>query len=42
MKIVVTSVLVDDQANPLRFCADVLGFVKKDDVPLGRTADRPE
>ena len=35
MKIVVTSVLVDDQAKALRFYTDVLGFEKKDDVPLG-------
>ena len=35
MKIVVTSVLVDDQDKALRFYTDVLGFVKKEDVPLG-------
>jgi len=35
MKIVVTSVLVDDQAKALRFYTDVLGFVKKEDVPVG-------
>jgi catechol 2,3-dioxygenase-like lactoylglutathione lyase family enzyme len=35
MKIVVTSVLVDDQEKALRFYADVLGFEKKDDVPVG-------
>ena len=35
MKIVVTSVLVDDQEKALRFYTDVLGFVKKDDIPLG-------
>jgi catechol 2,3-dioxygenase-like lactoylglutathione lyase family enzyme len=35
MKIVVTSVLVDDQAKALAFYTDVLGFVKKADVPLG-------
>jgi len=28
MKIGVTSVFVDDQEKPLRFCTDVLGFVK--------------
>jgi catechol 2,3-dioxygenase-like lactoylglutathione lyase family enzyme len=32
---VVTSVLVDDQDKALRFYSDVLGFVKKHDVPLG-------
>jgi len=35
MKIVVTSVLVDDQEKALRFYTDVLGFEKKDDIPLG-------
>jgi catechol 2,3-dioxygenase-like lactoylglutathione lyase family enzyme len=35
MKINLTSVLVDDQAKALRFYTDVLGFVKKADVPLG-------
>ena len=35
MRIVVTSVLVDDQDRALRFYTDVLGFVKKIDVPLG-------
>ena len=35
MKINLTSVLVDDQAKALEFYTDVLGFVKKTDVPLG-------
>jgi len=35
VKIVVTSVLVDDQEKALRFYADVLEFEKKEDVPLG-------
>lgn len=35
MKIVVTSVFVDDQAKALDFYTDVLGFNKKQDVPLG-------
>lgn len=35
MKITMTSVLVDDQAKALAFYTDVLGFVKKNDVPLG-------
>jgi catechol 2,3-dioxygenase-like lactoylglutathione lyase family enzyme len=35
MRIVVTSVLVDDQAKAHRFYTDVLGFVTKHDVPLG-------
>jgi catechol 2,3-dioxygenase-like lactoylglutathione lyase family enzyme len=35
MRIVLTSVLVDDQAKAQRFYTDVLGFVTKNDVPLG-------
>ncbi len=35
MKINVTSVMVDDQAKALRFYTEVLGFVKKNEVPLG-------
>lgn len=35
MKIVVTSVLVDDQEKALRFYTDVLGFQPKMDVPMG-------
>jgi len=35
MRINVTSVLVDDQDKALRFYTEVLGFVKKDDVPVG-------
>src|SRR5262245_66482531 len=35
MKIGLASVLVDDQDKALRFYTDVLGFVKKYDVPLG-------
>ena len=35
MKINVTSVLVDDQAKALAFYTDVLGFVKKTDLPAG-------
>ena len=35
MKIVTTSVLVDDQARALAFYTDVLGFVKKTDIPTG-------
>ncbi|MFI6522181.1 VOC family protein [Spirillospora sp. NPDC050679] len=38
MKIYVTSVFVDDQAKALRFYTDVLGFVKKTDIPLGEGA----
>ena len=35
MKIVTTSVLVDDQAKALAFYTDVLGFMKKTDIPAG-------
>ena len=35
MRIVVTSVLVDDQEKALRFYTDVLGFKKKNDIPMG-------
>jgi catechol 2,3-dioxygenase-like lactoylglutathione lyase family enzyme len=35
MRITVTSVFVDDQERALRFYTDVLGFVKKADIPLG-------
>ena len=35
MRINVTSVLVDDQEKALRFYTDVLGFVKKTEIPLG-------
>lgn len=34
-KIVVTSVLVDDQEKALRFYTEKLGFIKKTEVPLG-------
>ncbi len=35
MKLSVMSVLVDDQTRALRFYTEVLGFVKKTEVPLG-------
>jgi catechol 2,3-dioxygenase-like lactoylglutathione lyase family enzyme len=35
MKIVVTSVFVDDQDKALRFYTDLLGFVKKTEIPMG-------
>ena len=35
MRIVLTSVLVDDQDKALRFYTNVLGFIKKTEVPLG-------
>jgi catechol 2,3-dioxygenase-like lactoylglutathione lyase family enzyme len=36
MKIHLSSVFVDDQDKALRFYTDVLGFVKKTEVPLGK------
>jgi catechol 2,3-dioxygenase-like lactoylglutathione lyase family enzyme len=36
VRINVTSVFVDDQEKALRFYTDVLGFVKKTDVPVGQ------
>lgn len=35
MKIVVTSVMVDDQEKALRFYRDILGFQTKQDIPMG-------
>jgi catechol 2,3-dioxygenase-like lactoylglutathione lyase family enzyme len=35
MRIVVTSVFVEDQEEALSFYTDILGFQKKTDVPLG-------
>jgi catechol 2,3-dioxygenase-like lactoylglutathione lyase family enzyme len=35
MKINVMSVMVDDQAKALRFYTEVLGFVKKREIPVG-------
>jgi catechol 2,3-dioxygenase-like lactoylglutathione lyase family enzyme len=35
MRINVTSVLVDDQPKALRFYTEVLGFVKKTEIPMG-------
>ena len=35
MKIAMTSVLVDDQEKALRFYTDVLGFLPKNDIPMG-------
>ena len=36
MKIIITSVFVNDQAKALTFYTDVLGFVKKQDVTMGK------
>ena len=35
MKIIVASVMMDDQAKALKFYTEVLRFVKKTDIPLG-------
>jgi catechol 2,3-dioxygenase-like lactoylglutathione lyase family enzyme len=35
MKIIITSVFVDDQDKALKFYIEKLGFVKKHDVPMG-------
>lgn len=35
MKIIVTSIFVEDQAKALEFYTETLGFVKKHDVPTG-------
>lgn len=35
MKIIITSVSISDYDKALKFYTDVLGFVKKENVPLG-------
>ncbi len=35
MKIKLTGVFVDDQDKALKFYVEILGFVKKEDVPVG-------
>jgi catechol 2,3-dioxygenase-like lactoylglutathione lyase family enzyme len=35
MKIIVTSLFVDDQDKALKFYSETLGFLKKHDVPVG-------
>jgi catechol 2,3-dioxygenase-like lactoylglutathione lyase family enzyme len=35
MKIKLNSVMVDDQDKALRFYTEILGFVKKTDIPMG-------
>ena len=37
MRIVITSVFVDDQEKALKFYTEVLGFAKKTDIPLGES-----
>ena len=36
MKIIVTSLFVEDQEKALKFYTETLGFVKKHDVPAGK------
>lgn len=36
MKIIVTSIFVQDQDKALKFYTETLGFVKKHDVPVGK------
>jgi catechol 2,3-dioxygenase-like lactoylglutathione lyase family enzyme len=36
MRIRLSSILVDDQAKALKFYTEILGFVKKHDIPLGQ------
>src|SRR4029077_8261477 len=35
IKIVLTSVMVDDQEKALKFYTDILGFIKKNEFPVG-------
>jgi catechol 2,3-dioxygenase-like lactoylglutathione lyase family enzyme len=35
MRINLSSIMVDDQAKALKFYTEVLGFVKKADIPMG-------
>ena len=35
MRIAITTVMVNDQKNALRFYTEVLGFIKKRDIPMG-------
>jgi catechol 2,3-dioxygenase-like lactoylglutathione lyase family enzyme len=35
MKITLTSIFVDDQTKALRFYTEVLGFMKKQEIPMG-------
>lgn len=35
MRITLSSVVIDDQDKALRFYTEVLGFVKKTDIPMG-------
>jgi len=35
MRIKLSSIMVDDQAKALKFYTEVLGFTKKEDIPMG-------
>ncbi len=35
MKIKLTSIMVDDQDKALKFYTEVLGFIKKNEIPMG-------
>ena len=35
MKVRITSVMVDDQKKAMKFYTEILGFLKKTDVPMG-------
>jgi predicted enzyme related to lactoylglutathione lyase len=37
MRIVVTHIFVDDQVKALKFYTEVLGFIKKTDIPMGQS-----
>ena len=36
ISIILTSILVDDQDKALKFYTDILGFVKKTEIPVGK------
>lgn len=36
MKVIVTSVMVNDQAKALKFYTEVLGFIEKTNIPMGQ------
>ncbi|MEW6128640.1 MAG: VOC family protein [Acidobacteriota bacterium] len=38
MKIKLSSILVDEQAKALKFYTEILGFVKKTEIPLGEAS----
>ena len=35
MNIIVTSLFVEDQDQALKFYSEILGFIKKNDIPMG-------